>query len=308
MELTGLSAVTGAFGFTGKYITQRLLSMGMPVRTLTGHPNRPNNFGNEVDVFPLNFDSLDQLVSSLQGAEVLYNTYWIRFPRGRVSFDQAVTNTSTLIRAAEEAGLRRIVQISITNASVDSPLPYFKGKALAEEAVVKSRLSHAIIRPALLFGKEDILVNNIAWFLRRFPVFPIIGSGSYRVRPVFVEDLAEIAVSAAQQSDDLAVDAVGPETMTFEELVRLISASVGGRARILNSNPGLALLFSRLTGYLVRDVVLTRDEIDGLMQELLVTQGPATGQTRLSEWLVHDASTLGAGYSWELSRHYRPRY
>jgi len=305
MESPSLSAVTGAFGFTGKYITQRLLSMGMPVRTLTGHPNRPNNFGNEVDVAPLDFDNRAQLVSSLQGAEVLYNTYWIRFTRGRVTFDQAVTNTTTLIRAAEEAGLRRIVHISITNASVDSNLPYFRGKALAEEAVVKSRLSHAILRPALLFGKEDILVNNIAWFLRRFPLFPVFGSGSYRVRPVLVEDLAELAVSAAQQSGDLALDAVGPETMTFEELVRLIAASVGSRARILHLNPGLALLLSRLTGYLVQDVVLTRDEIKGLMEELLVTQGPATGQTRLSEWLVHNAGTLGAGYSSELRRHYR---
>ena len=305
MESTRLSAVTGAFGFTGKYITQRLLSMGMPVRTLTGHPNRPNNFGNEVDVFPLNFDNRAQLVSSLQGAEVLYNTYWIRFPRGRINFDQAVTNTRILLQAAEEAGLRRIVHVSITNASVDSPLPYFKGKALAEEAVVKSRLSHAIIRPALLFGKEDILVNNIAWFLRRVPVFPLLGSGTYRVRPVFVGDLAELAVSAAQQSDDMAVDAVGPETMTFEELVHLIAVSVESKARVWHLNPGLALLFSRLAGYLVRDVVLTRDEIDGLMEELLVTQGPATGQTRLSEWLVHNANTLGTGYSSELSRHYR---
>ena len=184
-------------------------------------------------------------------------------------------------------------------------MPYFRGKALAEEAVVKSRLSHAIIRPALLFGKEDILVNNIAWFLRRFPVFPVLGSGSYRVRPVFVEDLAELAVSAAQQSDDLAVDAVGPEIMTFEELVRIIADIVRSRARILHWNPGLALLCSRLTGYLVRDVVLTRDEIKGLMKELLVTQGPPTGQTRLSEWLVRNASTLGASYSSELSRHYR---
>ena len=305
MESTGLSAVTGAFGFTGNYITQRLLSMGMPVRTLTGHPNRPNNFGNEVDVFPLNFDNRAQLVSSLQGAEVLYNTYWIRFPRGRVTFDQAVTNTIALIRAAEEAGLRRIVHISITNASVDSPLPYFRGKALAEEAVVKSRLSHAILRPALLFGKEDILLNNIAWFLRRFPVFPVFGSGRHRVRPVFVEDLAELAVGAAQRDDDLAVDAVGPESMTFEELVRLIAASLGSRAKVLHLNPGLALLLSRLTGYLVRDVVLTRDEIDGLMEGLLGTQGPATGQTRLSDWLAHNAGTLGAGYSSELSRHYR---
>lgn len=302
---TGLSAVTGAFGFTGKYITRRLLSMSMPVRTLTGHPNRPNDFGNEVDVAPLDFDNRVQLADSLRGAEVLYNTYWIRFSRGRVNFDLAVANTVALIRAAEEAGLRRIVHISITNPSVDSPLPYFRGKALAEEAVVKSRLSHAILRPALLYGIEDILLNNIAWFLRRSPVFPVFGSGSYRVRPIFVGDLAQIAVSAAQRDDDLAIDAVGPETITFEELVRLIAGSVERRARVLHLNPGLALLLSRLSGFMVRDVVLTRDEIEGLMGDLLVTQGPATGQTRLSDWLAQNGGTLGASYSSELNRHYR---
>ena len=302
---TGLSAVTGAFGFTGKYITRRLLSMSMPVRTLTGHPNRPNDFGNEVDVAPLDFDNRVQLADSLRGAEVLYNTYWIRFSRGRVNFDLAVANTVALIRAAEEAGLRRIVHISITNPSVDSPLPYFRGKALAEEAVVKSRLSHAILRPALLYGIEDILLNNIAWFLRRSPVFPAFGSGSYRVRPIFVGDLAQIAVSAAQRDDDLAIDAVGPETITFEELVRLIAGSVERRARVLHLNPGLALLLSRLSGFMVRDVVLTRDEIEGLMGDLLVTQGPATGQTRLSDWLAQNGGTLGASYSSELNRHYR---
>ena len=148
-------------------------------------------------------------------------------------------------------------------------------------------------------------MNNIAWFLRRFPVFPVFESGSYRVRPVFVEDLAELAISAAEQKDDLAVDAVGPETMPFDELVRLIAASVGSKAKVLHLNPRLALLLSQLTGYVVRDVVLTRDEIEGLMEELLVTQGPATGQTRLSEWLVHNAGSLGMAYSSELSRHYR---
>ena len=279
--------------------------MSMPVRTLTGHPNRPNDFGNEVDVAPLDFDNRVQLADSLRGAEVLYNTYWIRFSRGRVNFDLAVANTVALIRAAEEAGLRRIVHISITNPSVDSPLPYFRGKALAEEAVVKSRLSHAILRPALLYGIEDILLNNIAWFLRRSPVFPVFGSGSYRVRPIFVGDLAQIAVSAAQRDDDLAIDAVGPETITFEELVRLIAGSVERRARVLHLNPGLALLLSRLSGFMVRDVVLTRDEIEGLMGDLLVTQGPATGQTRLSDWLAQNGGTLGASYSSELNRHYR---
>lgn len=297
--------VTGAFGYTGRYITQRLIAMGKAVKTLTGHPNRPNPLRDQVEVAPLNFDDRGELVRSLQGAEVLYNTYWIRFGRGKLTFDTAVENTRTLISAAEEAGLRRIVHISITNASADSALPYFRGKGLAEEAVIASKLSHAIVRPALIFGREDILVNNIAWFLRRFPLFAVAGPGSYRVRPMFVEDLAELVVDAADLDEDVTIDAVGPETFTFAGLVRLIADKIGCRVRLVHVRPGLALLLSRLAGYAVRDVVLTRDEIVGLMAELLVVEGLPTGATRLSGWLEQNAGTLGASYASELGRHYR---
>ena len=305
MEIAGLSVVTGAFGYTGKYITQRLLSMGKPVKTLTGHPNRPNPFGEQIGVAPLSFDDPVALVDNLQGAEVLYNTYWIRFTRGQVTFDKAIENTRTLIKAAENAGVRRIVHVSITNASANSPLPYFRGKGLLEEAITSSRLSYAIVRPTVIFGNEDILINNIAWFLRRFPVFPIFGSGSYRVQPIFVEDVAEIAVSAAHQSDNVTIDATGPETFTFEGLIRLIATKVGSSARLIHVRPWLALFLSRLTGYVVRDVVLTRDEIEGLMANLLISEGPPMGQTRLSDWLEQNMGLIGVSYASELSRHYR---
>ena len=305
MEIAGLSVVTGAFGYTGKYITQRLLSMGKPVKTLTGHPNRPNPFGEQIGVAPLSFDDPVALVDNLQGAEVLYNTYWIRFTRGQVTFDKAIENTRTLIKAAEDAGVRRIVHVSITNASANSPLPYFRGKGLLEEAITSSRLSYAIVRPTVIFGNEDILINNIAWFLRRFPLFPIFGSGSYRVQPIFVEDVAEIAVSAAHQSDNVTIDATGPETFTFEGLIRLIATKVGSSARLIHVRPWLALFLSRLTGYVVRDVVLTRDEIEGLMANLLISEGPPMGQTRLSDWLEQNMGLIGVSYASELSRHYR---
>ena len=305
MEISGLSVVTGAFGYTGKYITQRLLSMGKPVKTLTGHPNRPNPFGEQIGVAPLSFDDPVALVDNLQGAEVLYNTYWIRFTRGQVTFEKAIENTRTLIKAAEDAGVRRIVHVSITNASANSPLPYFRGKGLLEEAITSSRLSYAIVRPTVIFGNEDILINNIAWFLRRFPVFPIFGSGSYRVQPIFVEDVAEIAVSAAHQSDNVTIDATGPETFTFEGLIRLIATKVGSSARLIHVRPWLALFLSRLTGYVVRDVVLTRDEIEGLMANLLISEGPPMGQTRLSDWLEQNMGLIGVSYASELSRHYR---
>lgn len=300
-----LNVVTGAFGYTGKYITRRLLSMGERVKTLTGHPSRQNPFGDRVNVAPFDFDNPGRLVESLRGATTLYNTYWVRFPRGHVTFDRAVENTRTLIKAAEGAGIRRIVHVSIANASLASPLPYFSGKGQVEEAIIQSRLSYAILRPTVIFGPEDILINNIAWLLRRSPVFAIPGSGDYRLQPVFVEDVADIAVSAAHQDANAIIDVVGPETYTFGELVRLIAETVHSRARIVHVGPGLALFLARLASRVVKDVVLTRDEVEGLMSNLLVSDGPPTGQTRLSDWLSRSADSIGTRYASELSRHYR---
>ena len=307
METTTLNAVTGAFGFAGRYIAQRLLSIGHEVINLTGHPQRLNPFGDLIGIAPLSFDNPRELACHLSGVDVLYNTYWIRFPRGQVSFDTAVDNTETLLRAARDAGVRRIVHLSITNASSDSPLPYFKAKWLVEEAVKGSGLSYAIVRPTVIFGDEDILINNIAWFIRRFPVFAIFGSGGYKVQPVFAEDLAEMAVNAGTTGDNLTVDAVGPDIFTFEEMVRLVADNLGRRARLLHVQPWLAMLMFRMVGYLARDVVLTRDEIKGLMADLLVSRSEGTlpGRTRLSEWLEQNSDTVGANYRSELIRHYR---
>ena len=194
-------------------------------------------------------------------------------------------NSKALIKAAEKAGLRRIVHISITNPSEDSPYPYFRGKALVEKAVTSSKLSYAILRPALLFGPEDILINNIAWLLRRSPVFTIFGSGSYLVQPAHVDDLAEMAVREAQHSENVVKDAVGPEIYTFEEMVRLIATKIQARTRIVHLHPEIALFLARLAGRLVGDVLMTRDEMEGLMSDLLVSKGPPTTPTRLSEYL-----------------------
>ena len=305
VETAELSVVTGAFSYTGKYITQRLLSMGKRVRTLTGRSSYENPFGCQVETFPFNFDNPSQLTKSLSGATTLYNTYWVRFSHGQVTFDKAVENTQTLIKAAEEAGVPRIVHISITNPSEGSPLPYFRGKALLEKTITHSKLSHAIVRPTVIFGTEGILINNIAWLLRRFPIFAIFGSGDYRIQPVFVEDVAEIAVNVACKADNIVVDAVGPEIFTFYELVRLIADSIHSKARIVRVRPGVALFLARLIGYGVKDVVITKDEIEGLMSNLLVSEGHPTAQTHFSEWLGHNANNIGIKYISGLRRSYR---
>ena len=304
VSTSDLHVVTGAFGYSGRYIAQELLLRGYRVRTLTGHPDRPNPFGDRVEVAPFAFDAPARLAESLRGAAALYNTYWVRFPRGPASFDQAAANTQTLIRAAIEAGVRRFVHISITNPSEDSPLPYFRAKAVVEHILAGSGLSHAILRPTVLFGKEDILINNIAWLLRTLPIFGVFRAGQYRVQPVCVADLAALAVDLAGQAQSMVVDAVGPEIYTFEEMIRLIRSEVGSHARIIHVSPVLALAAARLIGWLLRDVVITRDEISGLMADLLVSHQTPSCPTRFSHWLAEHAAELGTHYASELSRHY----
>ena len=265
----------------------------------------PNPFGDRVSAVPFSFDSPARLVESLRGATTLYNTYWIRFPHGKVTFEGAVENTRTLIAAAREAGVRRVVHISITGAAEDSPLPYFRGKGVLEHDVMSSGLSYAIIRPTVIFGIEDVLINNVAWALRRFPMFAVFGDGTYRIQPVFVEDLTDLAVGAGQSTESRVIDAVGPETYTFEELVRLIAGTVGSRSKIVHLPPAIGLFLTRLVGYAVGDVILTRGEVQGLIAGLLVSQGPPTCRTGLRDWLDQNASTLGARYASELARHYR---
>ena len=186
-----LDVVTGAFGFTGRHIAQRLLESGRSVRTLTGRPHLKGTaadpFRGQVEAVPFNFDRrAPALVDALDGVDTLYNTYWVRFASGEVTFDKAVQNSQALVQAARAAGVRRLVHVSITNPATESPLPYFRGKGLVEQAIRESGLSYAIVRPALLFGDGDILLNNIAWALRRFPVFPEAGDGQYQAQPVFV--------------------------------------------------------------------------------------------------------------------------
>ena len=305
--MAGFSVVTGAFGFTGRYIASRLLANGETVRTITGHPERNNPFGDRVSAAPFYFDEPDRLVAELSGASAVYNTYWVRFSRSDVTFDRAVANIKTLIGAARDAGVRRFVHVSITNPSLDSPYPYFKGKAQVEQALKESGLSHAIIRPAFVFGEGDVLLNNIAWLLRRFPLFVVPGHGNYRMQPVHVEDVARIAVEAAAKEEDLIIDAVGPETYTFNELVHLLAGATGSRARVLHLPPGVTLFLSGLVGRMLKDVVLTRDEVGGLSDNLLVSDGPATASGSLREWLRDEVNSrsLGAQYASELDRHYR---
>jgi uncharacterized protein YbjT (DUF2867 family) len=302
---TGLDVVTGAFGFTGRVITARLLHAARRVRTLTGHPNRPNPFAAQIEVERYHFDDLGRLAGSLEGVTSLYNTYWVRFPYGNTSFEEAIRNSSNLFVAAQQAGVQRIVHISITNPDKGSSLPYFRGKDLVEHQLKKVGVPHSIIRPTVVFGPGDVLVNNIAWLLRHIPVFTIPGSGDYPVRPVHVDDVARLCVESAQSSDDLVLNAVGPEILSFGEMVRRIREAVGSRAWLLHTPVVTTPALTYLLGMALRDVLLTRDELKGLMQNLVTAEGPATGHISFSQWVRHHGAEIGKHYASELRRHFR---
>ena len=295
-------AVTGAFGYSGQYIAARLLDAGSNVITLTNSPDRPHPFGDRIRAFPLAFDDKEKMTESLRGAAVLHNTYWVRFNHPTFTHAQAVQNTLTLFEAARRAGVQRIVHVSITNPSEDSPLEYFAGKARLERALRESGLSHAILRPTVLFGREDILINNIAWALRRFPVFGVFGDGGYRLQPIYVEDLASLAVAAGQSREHMVVNAIGPETFTYRQLVQAVARAIGVRRMIVGVPPGFGYLMSRIVGAFVHDEFVTREEIRGLMGGLLCVDTPATGATGLTEWMQANAQTLGRRYASELRR------
>ena len=296
-------AVTGAFSYSGKYITKRLLEHGEEVITLTGHPNRPDPFGGKVKAYPLDFDETS-MTRSLQGVDVLVNTYWVRFDKGENTQPRAVENTRKLIDAAKAAGVKRVVHISITNPSANSHLPYFWGKAANEKAVMESGMSYAILRPTVLVGGEDILINNIAFLLRRFPFFVLPGDGSYKLQPVYVDDLAELAVEGVYSEENRVIDAVGPDIFTFKEMVELIGEKIGAKRPLMSVPPRLALLAAQFLSILVNDVILTPEEVDGLIAGLLVSKESPRGKTHLRDWLEANKEKVGVKYASELKKHY----
>ena len=303
-----IDLVTGAFSYSGSHIAERLLDSGRQVRTLTFHPDRPHSLQARVEAFAYRFDDPVALARSLEGVSTLYNTFWVRFDHGQTSFANAIERSRMLFFAARTAGVERIVHLSITNPSIESPLPYFRGKALVEYALAQSGVRYSIVRPTWIFGGErDVLVNNIAWILRRMPAFAVPGTGTYQVQPVHVDDLARICIDAAGSGDDLVIDAAGPETMPFSVLVGLVRTAVNARSPIIPLPPRLMTAAARALGLLVRDVVLTPDEITGLMAGLLVSHNPPRGQTAFSQWLDEHKGYVGRSYANELHRHFAPK-
>lgn len=301
----GSVAVTGAFSYSGAYIAEAFLAAGWRVRTLTRRPERPHRLQGQLEARPLDFTDEAALRADLAGVDVLVNTYWVRFDYRGSSFRQAVENSARLFAAARSAGVKRIVHLSVSNPDPASKLPYYAGKAEVEALLIQSGLPHSILRPTLIFGEEELLVNNIAWLLRKLPLFPIPRAGGYRLQPIYVRDLAQLALNEAQQQGHRTLNAAASEVLSYYHLVKTLRDVVGSRALLLHVSPGTAIFLAKLLGPLLRDVLLTRDELHGLMEERLYVGKDCIEGTRFTAWARENADLLGRRYTNETQRHHR---
>jgi uncharacterized protein YbjT (DUF2867 family) len=301
-------AVTGVFSYSGRFIAEALLARGWEVVALgRRRPPPADSLAGRVDFFPLLLDDEEALVSALSGCEALFNTYWVRFEHGGATFAEAIERSSRLFQAASRAQVRRVVHLSVSNASADSPFPYFRGKAAVEDALRRADCPYAILRPTLIFGgREEVLVNNIAWLLRRLPLFLLPDGGRCRLQPVSVFDLAGIAADLGETDGNVVLDLAGPETFTFADFVARIKDAVGSHARLVAAPSGFVSTCSALAGFLLRDRLLTREELGALTANLLACE-TATTESRFSDWLEANASWLGSDYANELRRNWQPR-
>jgi uncharacterized protein YbjT (DUF2867 family) len=306
MDAHSKLAVTGAFGFTGRVIARQLVDQGCDVITLTRHIDHADPLARSIDAVKLDFGRPSDMAAALEGVGTLFNTYWIRFPRGAESFERAIAETAVLVGAARQAGVRRIVHISVVGAAHDAPTPYVRAKAVVEDVVRSSGLEWSIVRPTLTYGPDDILVNNMAWALRRLPIYGMPGAGTYTIQPVHVDDVARICIEMAEGEAGRTVDAAGPDVMRFRSMVETVRSAVGSRSLVVPMPTWAVLDAARVLGFLVRDVVLTADEIRELTSSFLTSTRPPLGRIQFADWVTANAAILGRRWSSELARNFRP--
>ena len=296
-------AVSGAWSYSGRDVAARLLRAGYTVVSLTNRPvPDPDPHAGAVARIPYDF-APGALERSLDGVEVLACAYWTRHDRAPVghqgpwtSHALAVERSARIIDAAVRAGVSRLVWTSIANPGLDPDLSYYAGKAAVERLVEGSGLPHAILRPACFFGPGGILIENVAWAARHLPCVPIPAGPRYRIRPIHIDDYARAVVDAVGATGTFVRDATGPDRIEFGELVDYLASLTGGRARVVRLPiPACAVLY-RLASGVMRETILTTDELKGLARNRLDSVEEPVGRIGLRAWLQDNVSMIGSRF------------
>jgi uncharacterized protein YbjT (DUF2867 family) len=269
-------AIAGGSGFIGGAIVRRLLGAGFPVRLLTRNPARAQQrFGSSnIEFFRSDLTDSRSLRVPLAGVGAIINAvqfdgYPVENPRRGLTFERVdYGGTCALIEMADHRSVTRFVYISGASANPSATHPAFRAKGRAESALRNSGIPFTIFRPAVVYGPGDRVVAMFAQMLRLSPLCVIPGDGRQRVQPLMVDDLAECVVRALEAPHNGAFEIAGPETMTLDDLAKLLMELTGHR-RLIVHVPGALVRAAGALAEAIPAQIFSRDAAAFLMTDYL---------------------------------------
>ena len=262
-----IATVFGGSGFIGRYVVKRLARAGHTVRVAVTDPGGARFLqtqGKVGQIVPLAAGVTDEeaVARAVAGADLVVNLVGILFERRAGDFQRLhAEGAGRVARLSAAAGATRLVHVSAIGADPASPSAYGRTKAEGEAAVRAAFPSATILRPSIVFGPEDGFFNRFAGLSRLLPFMPVI-AGDTRFQPVYVGDVADAVLAAAERDDapGRTYELAGPRSHTFRELLRYILEVTGRRRPMVNIPMGLARVQARL-GEFLPNPPLTRDQL-----------------------------------------------
>ena len=226
--------VTGPTGFLGRRVVQKLLDHNYQVRCLVRSPGRERILPQgSVDVYYGDIDNPEALISACRGVEQVIHLVAVIRQGKEATFDSVNrVGVQNVVAAAKEAGsVGQFIHVSAVGAVNNPEFPYLQSKWEGEQTVIDSGLPYTIIRPSIIFGRGDEFLNSLAALVRVFPMVPIISSGRNRLQPIWVDDVAQcIALSLSRHDlQGHILELGGPEQLSYNEIVRIVSRTMGRR-------------------------------------------------------------------------------
>ncbi|HEX3246375.1 MAG TPA: NAD-dependent epimerase/dehydratase family protein, partial [Chloroflexota bacterium] len=218
--------VFGGTGFLGRRIVRRLRAKGFSVRSSSRHPSASASDDPEVRTIAADIREADSIARAVEGAFGVVNAVSLYVERGADTF-QAV-HVAAAARVAEEArkaGVEHLIQISGIGADATSSSPYIRARGQGEQAVRAAFAGAGVVRPAVMFGPDDVFLNTLVQLMRRLPIYPLFGRGETRLQPADVEDVGEAVARLMQRTpaEAVTVECGGPRVYTYEELLRTVA-------------------------------------------------------------------------------------
>jgi uncharacterized protein YbjT (DUF2867 family) len=274
--------VFGATGFLGQRIVRRLYEHGCAVRIASRHPTQARAlFGtNDPRLRPIDGDirSGQSVADAIAGARGVVNSVSLYVEHGKETFHAVhVEGAQRVAVEARRLGVEQLVHISGIGADAQSRSPYIRSRGQGELAVRTAYPGAILVRPAVMFGPDDAFLTVILKLLQRLPAYPIFGSGTTKLQPAHVDDVAEAVARIVQRAerDPITIECGGPQVYTYRDLVRSVAQEAGLKSRLIPVPFGAWYALARVAE-LLPSPAITRNQI-ALIQINTVTSPELPG-------------------------------